>query len=261
MQTSSYAISRWRVLFIAEGVPTVALGVFIIFFLPSRPETSCVRLETILTYTADAMADAGSTICRKMLNDAERALAIERQHRTQKVEAVGTVDKKQLLAGALDYRSWLGAIIYLGLNVIIGSVSSFLPCTCWRRFLLTAFANPTCIQPSSRVSAVRICSDERSSPTSAHSLPMYRRGCGRSAVHGPAVFGRIRSPSCRQLLHGQVCAPRHPRHLLHPLQLHGLCVRRARAACSPVGIADTHATQTSFSHMSSTTCGHDVRCC
>ena len=51
-------------------------------------------------------------------------MAAERAGRTLKVEAVGTIDKAQLKAGALDWRTYCGSIIYLGGNVVIGSTSS-----------------------------------------------------------------------------------------------------------------------------------------
>ena len=75
----------------------------ILFCLPARPQIS------------------------KLFNAEERVMAAERAGRTQKVEAVGTIDKSQLKAGALDWRTYCGSLIYLGGNVVIGSTSSFLP--------------------------------------------------------------------------------------------------------------------------------------
>ena len=72
----------------------------ILFCLPARPQIS------------------------RLFSEEERVMAAERAGRTQKVEAVGTIDKAQLKAGALDWRTYCGSIIYLGGNVVIGSTSS-----------------------------------------------------------------------------------------------------------------------------------------
>lgn len=50
----------------------------------------------------------------RIFNEAERALALERSERTQKTEKIGTVDVAQLKSGALDWRTYVGGIVYLG---------------------------------------------------------------------------------------------------------------------------------------------------
>ena len=41
-------------------------------------------------------------------------MATERAARTQRVEAVGTIDMSQIKAGAIDWRTYCGSLIYLG---------------------------------------------------------------------------------------------------------------------------------------------------
>ncbi|KAG8776903.1 hypothetical protein FRC12_000632 [Ceratobasidium sp. 428] len=62
-------IANWRILFLIEGLPTVALGIFTLFALPDRPDTT------------------------KWLQGAEKDLAIERMSRGGTKEEAGTVNR------------------------------------------------------------------------------------------------------------------------------------------------------------------------
>ncbi|OLL23631.1 High-affinity nicotinic acid transporter [Neolecta irregularis DAH-3] len=108
-------IATWRILFLIEGTPTIALGLLGIFkvwftanfavflLLPGRPETT------------------------RLLNEEERALAIERMNRQSSAEAPHTIVREQIFWALKDYKVWMCALVYQGLNVALSSISTFLP--------------------------------------------------------------------------------------------------------------------------------------
>ncbi|CAF1445831.1 unnamed protein product [Adineta steineri] len=102
--TDSSIGASWRILFLVEGLPTIVLALLIFLFLPSRPETS------------------------KYLTEDERALAIKRLSSNQ---PTGDQKKKFQWSGfrraITDYKIYLCGIIYLGVNLTLGSISGFLP--------------------------------------------------------------------------------------------------------------------------------------
>jgi MFS family permease len=96
--------ATWRILFLIEGLPTVALALFIFLFLPNRPETS------------------------KLLTAEERALATKRLNNSQ--SSVGHTRRFQwsgFRRAITDYKIYLCGVIYLGINLTLASVSGFLP--------------------------------------------------------------------------------------------------------------------------------------
>ncbi|CAF1122939.1 unnamed protein product [Adineta ricciae] len=96
--------ASWRILFLVEGLPTIALSVLIFFFLPSRPETS------------------------KYLTEEEREIAVARLAADQHNQSH---KKKFQWSGfrraVTDYRSYTYGVIYLGVNLTLSSISGFLP--------------------------------------------------------------------------------------------------------------------------------------
>ncbi|KAF8604001.1 MFS general substrate transporter [Ceratobasidium sp. AG-I] len=96
-------IANWRILFLVEGLPTIALGVFTLFTLPDRPDVT------------------------KWLHGVEKDLAIERMNRGGVKEEAGTVNKAHVLAALKDWRVYAAGIIYFGLNIALASISVFLP--------------------------------------------------------------------------------------------------------------------------------------
>jgi MFS family permease len=96
--------ATWRILFLIEGLPTLVLALLIFLFLPSRPESS------------------------KYLTAEERALATARLDNNQ---SDGAHTREFQWSGfrraVTDYKIYLCGIIYLGVNLTLGSISGFLP--------------------------------------------------------------------------------------------------------------------------------------
>ncbi|KAL4067018.1 major facilitator superfamily domain-containing protein [Scleroderma yunnanense] len=97
------SIPHWRLLFLAEGLPTVLLGIICLFLLPDRPEST------------------------EFLTPAERKLAIERVNRGTSSDFGAVVNYRHVLAAFVDWRVYVAGIIYFGLNCALGSLSAFLP--------------------------------------------------------------------------------------------------------------------------------------
>jgi MFS family permease len=102
--TGSSIGASWRILFLIEGLPTILLALLIFLFLPSRPESS------------------------KYLSVEERELATARLTTSQ---PGGTHTKKFQWSGfrraVTDYKIYMCGVIYLGVNLTLGSISGFLP--------------------------------------------------------------------------------------------------------------------------------------
>jgi sugar phosphate permease len=97
-------LSDWRILFLIEGLPSVALSVIVFFCLPDRPETS------------------------KYLTEDERVLANTRLNMyVGPSEGPRSFDMRSLNRALTDYKNWMICGMYLGLNLTLGSISGFLP--------------------------------------------------------------------------------------------------------------------------------------
>ena len=96
--------ASWKILFLIEGLPTIVLSIVIFFVLPNRPETT------------------------KYLNEDERKLALER---TSNNQPDSTHTKTFQWAGfrraVTDYKIYMCGVIYLGINLTLGSIGGFLP--------------------------------------------------------------------------------------------------------------------------------------
>ncbi|KAJ2767124.1 hypothetical protein IWQ56_003448 [Coemansia nantahalensis] len=97
-------LAPWQLLFIIEGIPTIALGVLTIFVLPNAPET----LE------------------RWFVTPEERQVAIERSRAGLNTDTTA-LDRRQLLAALKDTKNLFTCLIYIGLNIPLASYTSFLP--------------------------------------------------------------------------------------------------------------------------------------
>lgn len=85
IQNAHSAIANWKVLFLIEGFPAIALGVMAIFALPNRPEETHI------------------------FNERERRLAIERMNRGTRAD-VGRVIHKSTSYGFMVYDRILQAL-------------------------------------------------------------------------------------------------------------------------------------------------------
>ncbi|KAJ1736048.1 hypothetical protein LPJ61_000191 [Coemansia biformis] len=97
-------LAPWQLLFIIEGIPTIALGILTVFFLPNAPET----LE------------------RWFVTPEEKQVAIERSRTGYNTDTTA-LDKRQLLAALKDRKNIFSCLIYIGLNIPLASYTSFLP--------------------------------------------------------------------------------------------------------------------------------------
>ncbi|CEL53770.1 putative transporter C1002,16c OS=Schizosaccharomyces pombe (strain 972 / ATCC 24843) GN=SPAC1002.16c PE=3 SV=1 [Rhizoctonia solani AG-1 IB] len=96
-------LANWRILFLVEGCPTIALGILTLFTLPDRPDTT------------------------KWLHGAQKDLAIERMSRGGMKEEAGTINKTHVMAALKDWRVYAGGVIYFGVNIALASIGVFLP--------------------------------------------------------------------------------------------------------------------------------------
>ena len=102
--TGSSIGATWKILFLIEGLPTIVLALLIFLFLPSRPESS------------------------RYLSVEERALATSRL--TNSIPGGAHTRKFQwsgFRRAVTDYKIYLCGVIYLGVNLTLGSISGFLP--------------------------------------------------------------------------------------------------------------------------------------
>lgn len=98
------AIANWRLLFLVEGLPTVAMAPIAYFFLPDSPHKA------------------------RFLNEDEKRIAVARGVRqTGTVERIGGIELKNVGATLLDPKPWFTALMYFSCNVSFSSLPVFLP--------------------------------------------------------------------------------------------------------------------------------------
>ncbi|KZP33760.1 MFS general substrate transporter [Athelia psychrophila] len=103
VQQAHAAIANWRLLFIIEGLPAILLGFACFFLLPARPEST------------------------SYLTEDERKIAVERMNRSGSGDTGAVVQKQHIKAAFLDWRIYIGGVIYFGANCALASISAFLP--------------------------------------------------------------------------------------------------------------------------------------
>ncbi|OAX33183.1 MFS general substrate transporter [Rhizopogon vinicolor AM-OR11-026] len=103
VQHAKVSIANWRLLFIVEGVPTILVGIYCLFALLDRPES---------THSLNAM---------------ERKLAIARMNRGTSGDVGKVINKRHVLAAFLDWRVYAFGVMYFGLFCATGSIGAFLP--------------------------------------------------------------------------------------------------------------------------------------
>lgn len=103
--TSGHAqIASWRLLFLVEGLPTIALAPIVYFFLPDSPDKA------------------------RFLNADEKAVARRRAVRQNgRTERVGSVTLRDTLNALTDLKAWLMALMYFSCNVSYASLPVYLP--------------------------------------------------------------------------------------------------------------------------------------
>ncbi|KAI0805982.1 major facilitator superfamily domain-containing protein [Irpex lacteus] len=100
VQHARVSIENWRLLFIIEGVPTVILGLLVMWVLPDRPE------ET------------------SFLNAEERKIQLERMNRGTRADYGRTLTKKHILMAFRDWRVYAGGVIFFGSNCALAALSA-----------------------------------------------------------------------------------------------------------------------------------------
>jgi hypothetical protein len=97
-------IQSWRILFLVEGLPTIAIAPVVFFFLPNSPQH-----------------------CR-FLNADEKRVALARGVRQAgAAKRVGHIDFKEVFRSLTSIRAWLTALMYFSCNVSFASLPVFLP--------------------------------------------------------------------------------------------------------------------------------------
>ncbi|KAF5246352.1 hypothetical protein FANTH_6867 [Fusarium anthophilum] len=95
------SLAPWRLLFIIEGAPTIAFAPVVYFFLIDSPATA------------------------KFLTEEERYFAVQRVQGPD--GAKKNVNWKQIIAGILDYKNYVHAVIHFCCNFSFAALSNFLP--------------------------------------------------------------------------------------------------------------------------------------
>ncbi|OJJ05557.1 hypothetical protein ASPVEDRAFT_174611 [Aspergillus versicolor CBS 583.65] len=96
------SLEPWRLLFIIEGAPTVLFAPVVYFFLIDSPSTA------------------------RFLTEEERTFAVERLQ-VRDTALSQAVNWKQIIAGMLDYKNYVHAIIHFFCNFSFAALSNFLP--------------------------------------------------------------------------------------------------------------------------------------
>ena len=97
------AISQWKLLFIIEGIPAVLLGFVAVTLLPNRPEST------------------------SFFNEDERKIALARRSRGTSGDNGYKVQTQHVKAAFMDWRIYVGGVIYFAANAALASISAFLP--------------------------------------------------------------------------------------------------------------------------------------
>ncbi|SCZ93063.1 BZ3500_MvSof-1268-A1-R1_Chr6-2g08438 [Microbotryum saponariae] len=96
-------LEQWRILFLIEGLPSLALAVVVFFCLPSRPSIS------------------------KFLNEDERTLAHTRLNEQSSFEASSGIEWSGVRHAFFDWKTYAFAVMFSCMNLTLGSVGGFLP--------------------------------------------------------------------------------------------------------------------------------------
>jgi len=98
------SIANWRVLFLVEGLPTIAMAAVAFFFLPDSPEKArFLTEEEKVVAKARGVRQAGSS------------------------KRIGGIVWKDIGATLLDPKAWLTGLMYFSCNVSFSSLPVFLP--------------------------------------------------------------------------------------------------------------------------------------
>jgi len=97
-------LANWRVLFLVEGLPTLAMVPIAYFFLPDSPDKMRnLTAEEKMVAKARGVRQAGTA------------------------ERVGGVNIREVFATFLDLKAWFTALMYFSVNVSFASLPVFLP--------------------------------------------------------------------------------------------------------------------------------------
>ncbi|KAJ3530805.1 hypothetical protein NM208_g9163 [Fusarium decemcellulare] len=96
------SLEPWRLLFVIEGAPTILFAPVVYFFLIDSPSTA------------------------KFLTEEDKAFAIERLQ-VRDNTSKGDVSWKQIIAGIIDYKNYVHAIMHFCCNFSFAALSNFLP--------------------------------------------------------------------------------------------------------------------------------------
>ena len=99
------SLAKWRVLFLVEGIPTLAMAPITYFLLPDSPNTA------------------------RFLNEDERRIATARGIRQvgHAEKRVGSIQFREIGQTLLDPKAWITALMYFSTNVSFSSLPVFLP--------------------------------------------------------------------------------------------------------------------------------------
>lgn len=96
---------KWQWLFLAEGIPTILVGVATIWVLPDRPEQGRPR----------------------GFSESEYTIALARRRRYVRNADAAGINWNQVKGAFADYRLWMFMVIYSGLSLSLAVIAIFLP--------------------------------------------------------------------------------------------------------------------------------------
>jgi len=98
------AIAKWRVLFLVEGLPTLAMVPITFFFLPDSPDSA-----------------------RFLTEDEKRVAKARGVRQVGHEKRIGSINWKEVGLTFLDAKAWFTALMYFSCNVSFASLPVFLP--------------------------------------------------------------------------------------------------------------------------------------
>ncbi|KAF9038516.1 MFS general substrate transporter [Panaeolus papilionaceus] len=99
------SLNRWRKIFLIEGIITMGIGLFLMFFMPGDPTTT------------------------KLLNEEERAIAITRLDADNAIKTRGKMERTtmKLVWHSMNFNTMLCSTAYMLINISFQGLSLFLP--------------------------------------------------------------------------------------------------------------------------------------
>lgn len=98
----STALAKWKYLFIIEAIPTICLGLFMLYWLPDRP-------------------------LKNSRFSSENQQIAEARYYSEDYDKAGKIEWKHIIMTFSDWRLYAQVAVYLPTACLLSSISGFLP--------------------------------------------------------------------------------------------------------------------------------------